>query len=470
MLILAGAAAFLMTRGDAKSTRMYPDQWDSRIAPYVKITQKQRALYFKHPVTVRFLAPGAFEKTVTADEKELSKEDRTEIEQFTGLMRALGLITGDLDLFKASNDATGGGTLAYYSFEDERITVRGKTVTPAVRSTLVHELTHVLQDQHFAIGDRLEELHEESEDGKDTSEGSVFDAIIEGDANRVETLYRDSLTAKQRKALDTGRKDETTQAIERIKQVPKVVITMMTSPYTLGETWCRRWPPTVATPKSTSCSATRPRTSPHCSTPSKCWRATPTPSRSTYRSSGRREGVRLRRVRGADVVPDACGTTPAAGRARGRRRLGRRRLRRLRARRRHVRTDDLRRANERRHHADVLSVAALGRRRTRLARQVSRHGDGLRLESCDPGKTANVGKDASQDAVDSSPPGPTSASACCVEAHRRSTHAAWPGRWCGSSPCPCSSTRTRPETRPSRHGFNSSPPAAADDLHPLSSS
>ena len=90
---------------------------------------------------MRFLPPEEFEKTVTTDDKELDKDDRTELKQFTGLMRALGLISGDVDLFAAFNDFSGAGTLAYYSFEDKRITVRGQRITPAMRSTLVHELT-----------------------------------------------------------------------------------------------------------------------------------------------------------------------------------------------------------------------------------------------------------------------------------------------------------------------------------------
>lgn len=42
-------------------------------------------------------------------------------------MRAFGLITGDVDLFAAISEFSGAGTLAYYSFEDERITIRGQT-------------------------------------------------------------------------------------------------------------------------------------------------------------------------------------------------------------------------------------------------------------------------------------------------------------------------------------------------------
>jgi len=234
-LILAGGGflAKLMLNEGKASGPTYPKAWDSRILPYTKIAEKQRGLLFKHPVAVRFLPPKEFEKTVTTDDKELDKDDRTELKQFTGLMRALGLISGDVDLFAAFNDASGAGTLAYYSFDDKRITVRGQRITPAMRSTLVHELTHVLQDQNFDIGERMKKLGKD--DGPDTGEESVLDAIIEGDATRVETNYRSSLNAKQRRALDSGRNDEVDQASSRMKKVPKVVVSMMTSPYTLGE-------------------------------------------------------------------------------------------------------------------------------------------------------------------------------------------------------------------------------------------
>ncbi|HEU4811371.1 MAG TPA: hypothetical protein VFT00_04460, partial [Nocardioides sp.] len=236
VLALTGAVVLIVTNeGTAKATRSYPDHWDSRIAPYVKIAEKERGLTFLHPVEVRFLPAAEYEKDMRIDEEELDEEDRAEFEQFAGLLRALGLITGDVDIFDAMNDFYGSGTLAYYSFKDERITVRGETVTPAVRATLVHELTHVLQDQHFRVGDKLKELSKESEDGERTSAGDVLDAIVEGDAERIEDLYRDSLTAKQRKALDAARDEETDQARKQLKQIPKVLLTMLSSPYTLGQ-------------------------------------------------------------------------------------------------------------------------------------------------------------------------------------------------------------------------------------------
>ncbi len=210
----------------------YPSAWDPRVAKYATIVEKERGLSFLHPVEVRFLKKDAFTREVTTDEKDLDKKDREEIEQAAGQLRAIGLITGDVDLLAAFNGASGGGTLAFYSFEDETITIRGTELTPASRATLVHELTHALQDQHFAIGDRLEELREK--DAAD-SEESVLDAIIEGDAERVATLYRESLNGTQRKALEKSEKAQQDQATSDLKGVPKAVLTIISSPYALGE-------------------------------------------------------------------------------------------------------------------------------------------------------------------------------------------------------------------------------------------
>jgi len=69
----------------------------------------------------------------------------------------------------------------------------------------------------------------ESDDGTDTSEASVLRAIVEGDAERVQTLYRESLTPKQRAALDAGQDDESAHANRTIKDIPKFVVTLFTS-------------------------------------------------------------------------------------------------------------------------------------------------------------------------------------------------------------------------------------------------
>jgi hypothetical protein len=81
----------------------------------------------------------------------------------------------------------------------------------------------------------LKALGKQARHGPSSSAGSVLDAIVEGDAQRVEHLYRDSLTVQQRAALDSGQQGEAAQARKRLAQIPKIVITEMSSPYTLGE-------------------------------------------------------------------------------------------------------------------------------------------------------------------------------------------------------------------------------------------
>jgi hypothetical protein len=233
LVLVAGVGALYVLRDDGGPS--YPTAWDPRVEPYVEVVEKERGLAFDHPVAVRFLDAKAFEKTVRADKKDLDKEDRQQIEESTSLFRAFGLVSGDVDLFDAFNDAAGSGTLAYYSFEDRRITVRGTKLSRATRATLVHELTHALQDQQFDIADRLKKLTKKAVDGEATTEADALQAIVEGDAERVAQLYRSSLSAKEQKALQEAEGADTEEAIASYEDLPKIVVALLSAPYALGQ-------------------------------------------------------------------------------------------------------------------------------------------------------------------------------------------------------------------------------------------
>lgn len=228
LALLAGAAAvyvaFVRDTGPP-----HPDSWDPRVEEFVKIVEDERDLRFKHPVYVDFLEEAEFTKKVTSEDEDLTDEDREGIEQATGLLRALGLIEGDLDLFDTINKLNGTSIVGYYSYEDERIRIRGTELTPAVRSTLVHELTHVLQDQHFG----LQEMTKSVED--DSAASGALDALIEGDARRIETEWRDGLSEKERKAVVKSLDKQSQGVDEDTVDIPEVLTTMMASPYDLGE-------------------------------------------------------------------------------------------------------------------------------------------------------------------------------------------------------------------------------------------
>lgn len=226
--IAATAVVLVATRGDDGPS--FPDEWDARVVPYIEFVEEERGLEFLHPVEVRFLDDDDFEAEVTADEADLTDEDRAAIDETTEVFRAFGLVEGELDLFDATNELTGEGTLGFYRFDDRTITMRGAELTPFSELTLVHELTHVLQDQHFEIGDQFEAI-----DPDDTVSGAVLTAIVEGDARRVETAYRSTLTAEAEAAVAAEEEAAFAEFEAGVEEVPAVLQTFFATPYVFGE-------------------------------------------------------------------------------------------------------------------------------------------------------------------------------------------------------------------------------------------
>ncbi|HET6938930.1 MAG TPA: hypothetical protein VFI19_10005, partial [Nocardioides sp.] len=159
MVIAAAVVALAAVRQQSgPDGPQHPSKWDPRVQKYVDFVEKERGLDFTHPVYVDFLSDAAFTKQVTVDKDQLSEDDHKELDQYAGMLRALGLVEGDVDLFDKTNELHGTGIIGFYSYEDERLRIRGTEITPAVESTIVHELTHALQDQNFDLGKRFEEL------------------------------------------------------------------------------------------------------------------------------------------------------------------------------------------------------------------------------------------------------------------------------------------------------------------------
>ena len=140
---------------------------------------------FKHPVEVLFMTPKAFDKLVTTSSSSLSAKDKAQIADETASLRALGLIDGNVDLFKQENDLNSGGILAYYDPHDKKVRVKGSELTPDVRVTLAHELTHALQDQYFDLG-REDSLPDDAQ--------QAFRSVVEGDAVVVQNAYADTMS------------------------------------------------------------------------------------------------------------------------------------------------------------------------------------------------------------------------------------------------------------------------------------
>lgn len=209
----------------------YPKAWDPRIAPLAAIAAKDRGLTFKHPVFVEFLSNKAFDKEVTTNDDDLSQGDRKSELRYEAATRAVGLISGNVDLLKETNQLNSSGILAFYAPSDKKIRVRGTKLTAATKVTLVHELTHVLQDQYFDIGDTENKL-----DASATEDGWAYHALVEGDARRIETKYRDSLPRAVRAELDKADAADSRMQDKELKDVPPFLVADQQAPYVLGET------------------------------------------------------------------------------------------------------------------------------------------------------------------------------------------------------------------------------------------
>jgi hypothetical protein len=220
-VILAGDAAAFTQIDRSK----YPAHWDKRITALVSFVEDARHLRFDHPVKVEFLTDAEYKKRNQTDESDLSPEEKQDLKTFEGQAHALGLIPRETDLLKQLNTLGSDATLAYYDDVDEKMVIRGTDLSLGLRVTVVHELTHALQDQNFDIG----------RDFSTDSAASFFDALVEGDATRVENAYIDSLTEAEQDTYyeedDASRSDADTA----LADVPPALLQLFGAPYDLGE-------------------------------------------------------------------------------------------------------------------------------------------------------------------------------------------------------------------------------------------
>jgi len=227
LVLLAAVAAVVKVVGGGGPD--HPDEWDPRVADLAAYVEDERGLDFDHPVFVDFLSAEEYSTETTEDEAGVADEDRLELDRYAAELRAFGLATGEIDLFEAYNQVSDAGTLAFYDPIDERVKVRGTNVTVGLEVTLVHELTHALQDQHFD----LERLYDEDIDG---NEYTAFLGLVEGDALRIETAYTSTeLTAEEQAAYEDEYAAELDKSQEATSEVPAFVSASFGTPYALGQ-------------------------------------------------------------------------------------------------------------------------------------------------------------------------------------------------------------------------------------------
>ncbi|HEY3721924.1 MAG TPA: hypothetical protein VGN59_01055 [Acidimicrobiia bacterium] len=226
-LIALGSPAAVAAGRAAEST---PQAWDKQVAPIAARVSKLRGLTFDHPVPVHYLSDAAFRKRVGVKASKLTKTDRRQVADLQSTLRAFGLIDANTDLVKSLDAVSEAGVLAFYDPKAKDIVIRGTGPLDVDRkATLAHELTHVLQDQHFD----LQELRHAATASKTSSSGALT-ALIEGDAERIKTAYLKGLSRADRAAYDAAEAKTGDSVASEIESAPELVKVEFSAPYLFG--------------------------------------------------------------------------------------------------------------------------------------------------------------------------------------------------------------------------------------------
>ena len=181
-----------------------------------------RGLEFLSDVVVELEDDDAFEQRLLED----FEEDIDELAQVEVLYRALGLLETEETLVEVLRDVLAAGVLGFYDPETDELVVRGTGTTPYVRQTIVHELVHALDDQHFDL-DRPE--YDERDDEIELG----FSAVIEGDARRIEEQWLGEQSADVRAQAA----EEERAFVEGVdfSSFPEILLFQIQAPYEFGQ-------------------------------------------------------------------------------------------------------------------------------------------------------------------------------------------------------------------------------------------
>ncbi|MBA3654465.1 MAG: hypothetical protein H0W70_09760 [Actinobacteria bacterium] len=206
----------------AATSTTAPDPVAAVVKELQAFVEARRKLKFTQPLKFTLLSNAAFRARLL----QLAKEDDAELAKTGRELVALGLLKRGVDLRKARDELLGAAVIGVYDPKAAELFVRGTKITPFVRTTLVHEITHALQDQNFKI--------EHPEYAKRDDEIDLtFSAVAEGDAVRIEEAYRNTLSTAERRqasAEEFALAGSINPAV-----IPPVLSQLLVFPYTDGK-------------------------------------------------------------------------------------------------------------------------------------------------------------------------------------------------------------------------------------------
>ncbi len=208
-----------------------PQAVQEELLDLVRETEKIRGLQFVDPPLITVVTDAELEQRV----RSKIEEDSSDFPADEALYKLLGLLPPGADLETLLLDVYGEQVAGFYDGDTGELVVpkRQEGFTVAQRSTLVHELTHALTDQHFHFNPVLQNMFDEDR----LDQVSAFQALVEGDATETQFLFLRSLSERElgeylAEALQTD-----TSALDA---APQFVQDSLTFPYDSGLAFVQR--------------------------------------------------------------------------------------------------------------------------------------------------------------------------------------------------------------------------------------
>lgn len=203
------------------------DALNATVRELMRFVSNAHGAPFVRPVRADLLGDKAFERKLEGDDEYYGEDEDETPADFGATMLGLGLAGEDDDPYAASETALTDDVVGFYDSSEERLYVRGKAITPYTKLVLVHELAHAWQDQHFDL--------DEVQDVENPDAFTAADALVEGDAVRIETMWRNAQSAADRAAIDAAEGDGPAGSGEGMSKAEVSLAILYDFPYAAGE-------------------------------------------------------------------------------------------------------------------------------------------------------------------------------------------------------------------------------------------
>ena len=175
--LVVGAVLFLL----AAREKAGDDPAFAQIDAIVKSLSELTGLKEEHPVPYGRMSKGQLRHFLNKRIKKTLKPEEIHADELT--LKMFGLVPQSYDLRKSTVDLLTEQAAAFYDYDVKRLFLLEGSSFESETTTLAHELSHALADQHFD----LEEFMDEAP--SDDDENLAHTAVVEGEASWLMIAY-----------------------------------------------------------------------------------------------------------------------------------------------------------------------------------------------------------------------------------------------------------------------------------------